>query len=220
MAGDGTIRVDVNLKALKRQAGEFVEQIPFAISRGLNTLAFAARAEVVKQLPHDFIIRAKWEEKGIRVGTANKRDLSAMVGSVRDEMVGQATGAKPEGMTPMVGKGRPRPTKKSKTPPSRWPGASKWGDKFMGIPANSAGGKAALVFGLWQRVTKRGKGPKSKRKGLRLLYVLNSRSPEQRGKNNKWPLPQHVLKVLKSSATDKAFEEALSYAIATAKKKK
>ena len=218
-----TLEIKVDTDRFRKQFGEFQRQIPFAISSALNTLAIKSQAKIRGELPRDFTIRSPWVAKGVKVQKGTKRTLEATVGSVDDFMAEQAAGefqATEKDAIPLVGRGRPRPTKKSKTPKSRWPGSSKWGDVFFGKPKEGWRGRGAFgdrpwawVYGLWQRRPNR---------KLRLLYryeywegVKGRRVALQR----KWPLPGHVQDVLDSSATLQAFDEAMIHAIATAKKK-
>jgi len=224
MAGSGAIDLKVPLKSLERQAGEFVRQIPFAISYATNKLAYDARKHVISNLDDDFIIRSRHVEKGIRVTTGTKKNPAATVGSIDEFMAGQAVRATQEGTQyiPVVGKGRPRITASHKTPQSRWPGGKMWkkkdtegkktvGNVFTGVPRHhrKAGLGSGRIRGVWQRVLRRGVP------GIKLLYRLHTavKSP------GKWPIDEYVAQTVKLKLGER-MDEAIEFAIKTAKKKK
>lgn len=203
--------IKVDTKEFERRLHGFEKQIPFAISKALNSTARDAVTVLQARLPEVFTIRTDWERRGLTFNPSGKSDLRAEVGSRHEYMEAQAKGGskKPhEGKLvgiPLVGRGLPRPTEKSVTRPSRWPGAMvEKGRSFVGRPF---GGENEAV---WQRVAK-GRG-KDRRAGLRLLYILK---PEV-GIKARWPMKDTVDEIVRERWADHAIS-AIQEAIDTAK---
>lgn len=203
-----TIKVDDS--TFRRAMQGFERQIPYAIARALTATAKDAQAALKAHLDKHFTVRTPWVAKGIRIEPAKKSNLRAVVGSVDKFMEPQAVGGvkKPhEGRMvgiPLVGKGLPRPSIKSVTRPSKWPGGyTARGDAFVGKLRTDE-------EAVWQRVLK-GKG-KDRREGLRLLYVMK---PEVR-LEPRWPIRETVEETVAARWEDNA-RAAIREAIDTAR---
>jgi hypothetical protein len=141
------LAIAVDTREIDRGLRELKRQIPYATARALTMLAKDAQALVREKLSEDFTIRTTRVGKGIVTEMATKRRLVAMVGSLDKYMAQQALGAtltgKEAGAVPRVGKGLGRPTKRSKTLPSKWIGArlEKAEAKSEGSPIKRRKGK-------------------------------------------------------------------------------
>ena len=181
MARDFNIAVDVGPVA--RGLKEFARQIPFAISKAMNETGKDCVVYMRSDIQRIFTIRNNWEALGITFRPASKRNLTLEIGSRHAYMAAQVLGGTKEAMgggtvgIPMVGRGAPRSTLQSKTPPSKWPKAlvAKSAGTFIGTVQTKRG----PLYGVWRRVNRsnetgkitRGHG-KNTRLGLRLLYEL------------------------------------------------
>ena len=76
-------------KAIK---AAYSNQLPYAVSRALNEVAFASLRELKAHQRREFIIRRPWVVKGTVVEESSKQNLRAEVGSIRPFMALQATG--------------------------------------------------------------------------------------------------------------------------------
>jgi hypothetical protein len=118
----------VNLKfdtaSFDRRTKRIAKQIPFAMSTALNMTAYDARDQLREDLPHYFTIRSRWVSKGIVVTRANKKTLTAEVGSRDAFMERQGHGGIKTGLNAgSIAIPRAiRKTKAQKTTQSRWPG--------------------------------------------------------------------------------------------------
>jgi hypothetical protein len=120
--------IKTNMAGWLDAAGEFVNrQVPFALSRALNDVAFKASGDLKADLPKRFILRGTWTAKGVQRNKATKKHLVAEVGHRQPYMAAHATGGAREARgdtqaVPSVGRGLPRKDKKSRTTKSKWPG--------------------------------------------------------------------------------------------------
>ncbi len=119
------LAVDFNLAEYQRNVSDFVErQIPFATALALTRTAQDAQKALKEHLPHEFQIRSKWVQGGIRIRRANKRNLEAQVGSRDKFMALQAEGGEKRGKgakdvaVPMGARKKPH----MKTTRAKWPG--------------------------------------------------------------------------------------------------
>lgn len=87
------ISVESNIDRLIRDLTDAErKQLPFAIARSLTWTAQEIQTEVRRELPRRFIIRNTWVSKGIRITPADKRNMTAEVGSLEDFMERQEEG--------------------------------------------------------------------------------------------------------------------------------
>lgn len=206
------LAIKIDASEFERAMRGFERQIPFAIALALTRTAQDAQAVVKAHLGDEFTIRTPWIAKGIRIQAAKKADLAATVGSVDRFMEPQAVGGIKTALkgkmvgVPMVGKGRPRPTIKAVTRPSKWPGAlTKKANVFYGVAGYKPG-----TLGVWQRVTRKTEGGKVR--GLRLLYALVEKAkilPH-------WPIKDQVEDVVRQRWAHNTIA-AMEHAIKTAK---
>lgn len=74
------LNIRSDAERIARQFGSIgMRQLPFALARGLTWLAQDAQKEVRRELPHRFIIRNHWTEKGIRIDMSRKNDYRVTV---------------------------------------------------------------------------------------------------------------------------------------------
>lgn len=199
-----SIRVDTS--KVEHALEGAAKQIPFATARALTLTAQAAQAELRSALDQDFTIRNEWASKGIRIVPARKSSLQAEVGSRDRFMALQAEGGVKEGKgggavaVPVEA----RPSPKSITRPSRWPGKLLDGGKARAFKADLPGPTVA-VFKV------KGKGS---RRTLSLMHLL----VRQVQVPKRWPFADRV-----EAAASKAWPElaarAVAEALATARKR-
>jgi hypothetical protein len=223
MARDFNIAVDV--RPVERGLREFARQIPFAVSYAMNLTARNAVEYMRSDIQRIFTIRNNWEALGITFKPASKRDLTLEIGSRHHYMAAQVLGGTKEGKgggtvgIPKVGRGDPRTTLQSKTPPSKWPKALV--AKSVGTFIGTVQTKRGPLYGVWRRVNRsgetgkitRGKG-KNTRLGLRLLYEL----AEKVNIKARWPMDRQVEAIWAGRWPTNA-AEAVAYAIRTAREK-
>ena len=87
-----TISVKSNIGDVLKQLAARREQVPFAIAKALTDTAKEAQATIRQELPQRFTIRTPWVAKGIRIRSATKQSLTAMVYDVDPFMRIQETG--------------------------------------------------------------------------------------------------------------------------------
>ncbi len=201
------IEVRGDWKKLEAQLGEFARQVPFALATALTATAKDAQQTLKDELPKHFTMRSKWTQKGIRIQRADKRTLTAKVGSREDYMARQAKGGNKkargkEVAVPAIGAGRPRVTQEAKTPKGKWPGAF-LERKGVVILDGPKGKKKAK--GIWRI---KGKGDNQR---LQLLYWLRKRVNVPK----RWPLKETVERVVRERFVPN-LEVGLEKAIATA----
>jgi hypothetical protein len=153
------LTVDVSVDVSKLQA--CFRQFPFASALALTRTAQDAQLEERRELPRRFTIRNNWVSQGIRIKTASKADLQAVVFQRDDFMQLQETGGTktPRGRSLAIPESV-RTNKKGIVTRGQRPRAllSKPGVFIATIGA---------IRGIWQRPTRR-------RVPLKLLYVLKS----------------------------------------------
>lgn len=120
-----TFSIRFNNAAFDQALRGVEKQIRFASAVALTHTAKDAQAEVRKQFPQRFTQRTGWVPKGIQISAANKSNLKSSVRVMDHFMALQESGGIKK---PQLGKvlGVPvgaRPTPKSITRPSRFPGA-------------------------------------------------------------------------------------------------
>lgn len=186
---------------------EVGRQIPFATAVALTRTAKDVQARLIADLPADFTVRSPWTAKGIRVKSANKRNLEAQVGSRDEYMARQATGGVKEprsGQTvavPITGRGRARATVKSPTRRGKWPARLLQKPRYFIQKIN---GK----LGLWRR-------PSKGKRAIQLVYSLvdEVRIPKR------WPLQRTAQAVVRKQ-WDRRAQEALTQALLTARRRR
>ena len=142
----------------------------------------------------------------MRVEKANKRNLTAEVGNVREyarpHVLGGERPGDDDAAVPQVGRGRARPTKRSKTTPSRWPKAlaERKGHFFATMPSGQAG--------LWKR-----QGTSSL--PIFPVYLFTRRRAKLRAS---WPMLNHVEAAV-ARGWGPATVQALERALASARRK-
>lgn len=204
------IEVRGDWKTLERQLEEHARQVPYALATALTATARDAQATLREELPQRFTIRSNWTQKGIRVEKANKKTLTAKVGSLEDYMARQARGgnkrAKGKDVAiPAVGSGKPRQTIDAKTSKSKWPGAFLKKKNVVVLDGPKGRRKAK---GIWRM---KGKGANQR---LELLYWLRKRVKVPK----RWPLEETVERVTRERFAPN-LHASLEKAIETAKKK-
>ena len=97
-------------------------QVPFAMSRTLNELAYGAMVRVRADLPRRFTIRRQYVVRGVRYTKSNKRNLEATVLHRDEYMVKQQTGGEHRARVRRLAiPAEVRARKKSRIPLSRRP---------------------------------------------------------------------------------------------------
>lgn len=162
------------------ELAEFGANIPAAVAAALNDAAFDARKELVDKLPTHFVIRGTWTARGMRVEKADKRTMTAKVGSTRPYMGAQAKGGErpdPGGGQQIVPVGARRQPK-YRTTPKTWPKALEAKGAFV---ADVRGTR-----GIWLRTGKRKKGK------LRLMWRIVPKVTLQAS----WPMEEEVYRIV------------------------
>jgi len=87
------LRLDLGIDDILKRLDDLERRhVPFALAQALNATAFAAQREVRAQMPDRFTLRRPWTPRGVRVGKASKRDLTARVFTADWYMETQETG--------------------------------------------------------------------------------------------------------------------------------
>ena len=151
----GFVRVDDS--ELRRLLRDAPRQIPFAISKAINTVAKSAWLGLRRNVRQDgIILRRQWVVNGIRVGPiATRGNLQRSVGSLDPVMAAAAVGdERPfRGLVPLVGPGRPRASKTSVLP-SRFKASGDVVEKLLNLVDPKTGTKTIFRHkdSLYQRV--------------------------------------------------------------------
>lgn len=199
------IRVEWNQTGLRRRVEAWMnKQMPFVLKTALDLTVLEAQEELRKELPSSFTIRNTRTARGVRVSFASKSVPEASVGTIDEYMRPQVVGGSPARQMaeaiPMLGRGRPRSKKTSKTLQSKWPGAIR--RKNKGSFWRSGRGGAQLLF-----------LPRGKNR-LILAYVI---SPTIKIKKTDWQ-PEEILESIARSEWIDNVKIAWAKAIKTARR--
>lgn len=227
MPGGQAIKLEIKIdhKRVARQLGAFVKQTPFALSYGMNLTAGDAVKTIRTDLHRFFTVRNAWTAKGVSFKPSTKRNLNVEIGSKDEYMVAQALGGRKKAKAggdvaiPLVGRGKPRSSIRSKTPPSKWPKAVTGPShgSFVGTIKTRKG----PVRGVWRRIYRNKRSGKiaqkkteQSRPGLFLLYQLKGDVKIDK----RWPLKRQVETVW-AARWPANIKKAMDYAVRTAKRK-
>lgn len=115
------------------------KQVPFVLALAMTELANDARTEVVRQLPHNFIIRNRFTAMGIHTKRAEKNDypkVSSLVGSVDKYMIEHEEGGpRKKGPKAFSFPYRIRRNIRTLVKRGKWPGPLLGGKKLPKKPA-------------------------------------------------------------------------------------
>lgn len=218
-------------KKFQRRFEGFEKQIPFAISRTLNTLAYAGRVDITDAAKKAFTVRTQYTLSGMLVDQARKKSLIATVGTVREYLADHVTGGMHKGTTTSglvwvpttTGPMAPRKSDDKVIPrrirPDRVAAAGKIGGYSFFIHPHSTPGDLKIMY-------RSGSGTARKRKtygGVALTGKARPRYPIVLAYTIKravrvaadWPIDGIVGRTV-ARTLDEAVAEAFAYAIATA----
>ncbi len=178
------------------------KQISYAAALALTRTAQDAQEEVRRQLPERFTVRTGWVAKGVRIKPARKNNLEAAVTVLDDFMALQETGGikrshSGEALAVPVGA---RPSPRSVTRPSRFPGALLKKPRHFIAPFHDD----PQTHAVWRRGGRKGRK-------VKLMYVF----ADQVRLEPRFDFMETVKGVVEARFGDN-FDDALREALATA----
>ena len=218
------IQLKTDIKKLTRDLrGIQRKQIPFAVSRALNAVAFDARESLQKALPHHLDKPSAYTKRGIQVKKSDKRNLTAFVGFAGEgfgRLPGGASVAPSEYMGRLMRGGTRHPRRRAIPVPTHAFKTNKFGNigrgriaKLIADPKYFSGvprGRGQDAAGIW----KRGKPKKGKPGNLKMVIAWE---PQTHYRGGRFPMRQIVDKVVRRRFAGR-FASALQHTLRTARR--
>lgn len=223
------VSVKVSIPKPLDLTGKVAKQIPFAVSKALNAVAFKGRTASVAKLRDVFTVRNKFVESGINVERATKTALTAVVGveERRAFMQEQIEGGKRHMGTDKAGSSIPvsaRAKREDKITPSRFAGALLTKDearKNQRLFFSQLGGDRLMLVRRLHKRSSRSRGvlkrrykgreagtPLKPREAIEVVYVF-AKDITVKGR---WPFPSLVERAVADgwdAEMTKALDDAL-----------
>lgn len=223
------VSVKVSIPKPLDLSGKVAKQIPFAVSKALNAVAFKGRTASVAKLRDVFTVRNKFVEQGVNVENATKTNLTAMVGveEKRAFMEEQIEGGKRHMGTDKAGSSIPvsaRAKREDKITPKKFAGALLTKDEALTSQRmffSQLGGDRLMLLRRLRKRSSRSRGvlkrrykgreagtPLKPREVVEVVYVF-SKDIAVKGR---WHFPQLVEKAVADgwdAEMSKALDDAL-----------